>query len=292
MFGYISPDTPYLFKKDETLYKAMYCGLCKSIGKGCGQCARTALTYDMAFVSAIVHNIRGEDVKIEKQRCVAHFIRRRPMALPDGLTVILGCANTALAYYKLCDDKRDGEKRAVLRHFYRRGFKKAKKLHPKIAEIIERQTDLQAALERQNCAIIDEACEPTAQMMAELSRYVLGEFATPATDRLFYSVGKWIYMADALDDFEKDVKKGRYNVLLNAFGQPEREKMLNAHGEEIKFVFNSIFAGMREGLYGIDFKFNHDLTDNIILRGIPLKSRQIFYGKCGKKGVHDEQKES
>ena len=35
MFGYISPDAPYLFKKDETLYKALYCGLCKGIGAGC-----------------------------------------------------------------------------------------------------------------------------------------------------------------------------------------------------------------------------------------------------------------
>ncbi len=27
MFGYINPDAPYLFKKDETLYKALYCGM-------------------------------------------------------------------------------------------------------------------------------------------------------------------------------------------------------------------------------------------------------------------------
>lgn len=71
MFGYISPDTPYLFKKDEILYKALYCGLCKGIGAGCGQVARTALQYDMAFASALVHNIRGEDVKI-KRRAVRH----------------------------------------------------------------------------------------------------------------------------------------------------------------------------------------------------------------------------
>ena len=62
MFGYIQPDSPYLFKKDEKLYQALYCGLCKSIGAGCGQMARTALTYDMAFMSALIHNIRHVDV--------------------------------------------------------------------------------------------------------------------------------------------------------------------------------------------------------------------------------------
>lgn len=292
MFGYISPDTPYLFKKDETLYNAMYCGLCKSIGRGCGQCARTALTYDMAFVSALVHNILGEDVKIEKKRCAVHWIRRRPMAEPDGLTVMLGCANTALAYYKLCDDKRDGEKRAALRHFYKRGFRKAKKLHPAIVDIIGKQTDRQAELEKRGCAIIDEAAEPTAEMMRSLSRYVLGEAATPSTDELFYAIGKWVYIIDALDDFEKDVKKGRYNVILNTYGQKDRNKVIEEHGEELKFILDNIFADMREGLCGIKFNFNHDLTDNIILRGIPLKSRRIFYGKCGEKGVQNEQEES
>ena len=101
MFGYISPDAPYLFKKDEILYNAVYCGLCKSIGRGCGQCARTALTYDMAFTSALIHNIRGEDVIIEKKRCVIHWFRRRPIAKVDDVTIVLGCVNTALAYYKL-----------------------------------------------------------------------------------------------------------------------------------------------------------------------------------------------
>ncbi|MDE7400684.1 MAG: hypothetical protein K2N17_01385, partial [Clostridia bacterium] len=36
MFGYINPDSPYLFKNDETLYKAIYCCMCKSIGDVCG----------------------------------------------------------------------------------------------------------------------------------------------------------------------------------------------------------------------------------------------------------------
>ncbi len=292
MFGYISPDTPYLFKKDETLYKATYCGLCKGIGKGCGQCARTALTYDMAFVSALVHNIRGEDLIIQKKRCVAHLIRPRPIASPDGITVMLGCANTALAYYKLCDDKRDGEKRAVLRHFYKRGFKRAKKLYPEIVNIIKQQTDRQAEAEERNCAVIDEAAEPTAEMMKELSRIALGGSACPATDELFYAIGKWVYIIDALDDFEKDVKKGRYNVIFNAYGQTDRNKVIEEHGEELKFILDNIFADMREGLCGIKFNFNHDLTDNIILRGIPLKSRQIFYGKRGENGGQNEQKES
>ena len=55
MFGYLVPDKPYLYLKDDTLYKALYCGVCKSIGKVSGQRARFTLTYDIAFLSAIAN---------------------------------------------------------------------------------------------------------------------------------------------------------------------------------------------------------------------------------------------
>lgn len=294
MFGYISPDAPYLFKKDETLYKALYCGLCKGIGAGCGQAARTALTYDMAFTSALVHNIRGEDVKIEKKRCVLHLIRRRPIARADDTTVALGCVNTALAYFKLCDDKADGDRRGVLRHLYKKGYKRTLKAHPQVAEIIKRYTGEQAKLEKAGCALIDMAAEPTAEMMREISRYLLGEFSTEHTEKLFYAIGKWVYLIDALDDYDKDVKRKRYNVFYNVYKKNCLKEAVEAGEEELKFVFDMLFADMRESLSKIKFYFNHDLTDNIILRGIPQKTKKIFYGGCAAacKKEKNEQKES
>lgn len=278
MFGYIGPDTPYLFIKDETLYKALYCGVCRGISKECGLMARTALSYDIAFMSALMHNICGQDVEIERRRCPVHPIKRRNMAAVDDITRMLACVNTALAYHKLCDDKRDGDARGVLRFLYSRGYKKVLKKCPRIAEIISEQMEQQTTLERDGCAIIDMACEPTAQMMKGLSQQVLGERATENTSALAYAIGKWIYLIDALDDYDKDVKKGRYNVLFNAYGAPDKATAVSENQAELVFIFDSLFADMRLNLSAIKFNFNHDLTDNIILRGIPLKSRQIMFG--------------
>ena len=83
MFGYVRTDTPYLYIKDETLYRAMYCGVCKGIAQVCGHTARMGLSYDVTFLSVILHNLRGEDVKIEKQHCFTHCIRSRQMAEVD-----------------------------------------------------------------------------------------------------------------------------------------------------------------------------------------------------------------
>ncbi|MCD8286952.1 MAG: DUF5685 family protein [Clostridia bacterium] len=280
MFGYINPDKPYLFIKDETLYNALYCGTCKCIGKSCGQLARTSLTYDIAFTSAIVHNIKGEDVVIKKKRCGLHFIKRRPMALPDDTTIALACMNTTLAYYKLCDDALDGDKKGIFRFLYKRGYKRVLKTHPVIAEIISRQMENQRAIEEKGSSIIDEACEPTALMMQELSDYLLGEHANGYTRQLFYAIGKWIYLVDAVDDYDKDVKKGRYNVLYNAYGFKTFHDVLETDRAELNFIFDYEFAQMREAIAHIRFYFNHDLTDNIIMRGIPLKTRALFDKAC------------
>ena len=280
MFGYIQPDSPYLFKKDEMLYKALYCGLCKSIGKGCGQRARTALTYDMAFMSALVHNIKHEDVTIKKSRCGLHIIKRRPIAAADETSITLGYINTVLAYYKLCDDKADGDRKAILRHLYKRGVKRAEKKHGEAVEIIRGKLYEQAELEKANCSVIDMAAEPSAEMMKELSVYILKEYSTPETEALFYDLGKWVYLADALDDYDKDVKKGRYNVLYNAFGNKLKQDAVKEHYSEITFLFDSLFADIRQRLTNINFKFNHDLTDNILLRGIPLKTRSLVNCNC------------
>lgn len=281
MFGYIQPDAPYLFKKDEKLYQALYCGLCKSIGKGCGQCARTALTYDMAFMSALVHNIKKEDVIIKKVRCAIHWLKRRPVALIDDTTVLMGCINTALAYYKLCDDKADGDKKGIFRHLYKKGLKRAAKKHKAAVEMVREFTAKQSALEKDGCSVIDMACEPTAELMKKLSAYALGKYSTPETEALFYDLGKWVYLADALDDYDKDVKKGRYNVLYNAFKIPCKADAVRENERELNFLFDSLFADMRINLSKIKFHFNHDLTDNIILRGIPLKTRRLI--QCGCK---------
>ncbi|MGN0824459.1 MAG: DUF5685 family protein [Candidatus Coproplasma sp.] len=281
MFGYIQPDAPYMFIKDEKLYHAAYCGMCKSIGKVCGNAAKSALTYDVAFMSCLLHNIANCDVKVEKRRCALHIFKRRPMAKPDDISLLLGCLNTALAYYKLLDDKADGDKKGMFAFIFKSGYKRALKRHPKLEQIISQYIQKQREIEQKNSAIIEEACEPSAEMMRDAAAYALGEYSTEHTSALIYDIGKWVYLADALDDYDKDVKKGRYNVLYNAFNAPCKKEAVALHKEEIDFIFNTLFADMRFHLSKIEFHFNHDLTDNIILRGIPLKTRNLVYGKCG-----------
>ena len=276
MFGYVRADTPYLYIKDDTLYRAMYCGVCKGIAEVCGHAARMALSYDITFLSVILHNIKGQDVKIEKQHCLTHCIRSRQMAEVDELTRQLGALNTFLAYYKYTDDIEDGDGGRFKRLFFKKGFKRAKRKYPEIEKIVRENLVEQAKIEKAKTESIDRAADSTAKILAEFSDLVLEDKASEYTHNLFYTVGKWIYLIDALDDYDKDRKKGAYNPFYFAYNAESKADLVKGkRGEEVRFIFHSIFFDIRENLSQIPFRFNRDLSDNILLRGLPKTTKEI-----------------
>lgn len=290
MFGYVRADTPYLYIKDDNLYRAMYCGVCKGIGQVCGQAARMGLSYDVTFLSVILHNIAGVDVKIEKSHCLTHCIRTRQMAEVDELTRRLGALNTALVYYKYTDDIQDGDKGRGKRLWFKRGFQKVKQKYPEIERIVRENLANQEKVEKAKTESLDRAADATANMLAEFSDYALGEKKTSATHNLFYAVGKWIYLIDALDDYDKDVKKGAYNPFALAFQATCKKELLEGKsGEDVRYAFHALFFDIRENLSQIHFHFNRDLSDNILLRGLPATTKRVMEGEdcaknCKKKG--------
>ena len=287
MFGYVRTDTPYLYIKDQTLYQALYCGVCKGIAKTCGHAARMGLSYDVTFLSALLHNLAGMDVKVETQHCITHCIRTKKMAVVDELSMQLGALNTALVYYKYTDDIADGDKGKGKRLWFARGFKKMKKQYPEIERIVRENLAKQELVEKQQSDSIDRSADATAQMLQDFSDYILKDKATEHTKRLFYTIGKWIYLIDALDDYDKDLKKGAYNPFICSYRAESRQALMQGeHGKDVQYVFHALFFDIREALSQVKFHFNRDLTDNILLRGLPKTTGEIMCGCACKQKRH------
>ena len=290
MFGYVRPDTPYLYVKDQTLYQALYCGVCKGIGSSCGQVARLGLSYDVAFLSAILHNILGEDVQVKKQHCLTHCIRTKQMAEVDELTKKLGALNTELVYYKCVDDVEDGDKGGAKRLAFLHGHKLAVKKYPELCSIVRDYIKAQKDLECKQVDSIDRAADASATMLSRLSDYLLGEKATEHTRTLFYDLGKWIYLIDALDDYDKDLKKKAYNPFRFAYGAESKCKLVSEQAADLQFMFGTLFSDVQEQLSLIPMGFNRDLVDNVLLRGLPTETKRVMTAgdckACKKKKKH------
>lgn len=209
------------------------------------------------------------------------------MAKTDEITRMLGAVNTELVYYKYTDDILDGDKGRGKRLWFKKGHKRAEKAYPELSRIIRERLAEQEKRESEKVASVDIAADATANMLSEISAYILGDKRSAYTDGLFYLVGKWIYLIDALDDYDKDVKKGAYNPFVLSYNAACKKDLMETHGEEIDYVFQSIFAGIRENLEHVPFRYNRDLSDNILLRGMPAQTKRIMDGAacdCKKKG--------
>lgn len=281
MFGYVKTDNPNMYVKDTVLYRSMYCGLCKAIGKSCGQKARLALNYDLTFLSVLMHNILGVDVKIEKQHCVIHWFGKKPIAKTDELSERIGALNIILAYYKLNDDVIDNNKGRFKRAFFKSSYKRALKREPVFDSIVKKYFEKLLQYEKENSDSVDMVADPFGNMMVDIVKEIVGEKISEQLSNLAYGLGKWIYLIDALDDFDKDKKKNNFNVFINAYpGISDKKQLIEQKRSDIEFVFVQTLSMIADSARQLEYKFNHDLTDNILFLGLRAQTKTIM--ECGK----------
>ncbi|MCQ2399597.1 MAG: DUF5685 family protein, partial [Clostridia bacterium] len=240
MFGYVKPDSPYMYMKDLTLYKAMYCGLCKSIGKYCGEKARLVLNYDLTFLSVFLHNVMNVDVEIKEETCVIHHIKKRPVAKPDFLSEKIGALNVILAGKKLQDDVDDENKGKIKNAFFSSSVAIAKKKEGLLSDTVDvcykRITDY----EKTNGKDAVVVSEFFGELLVEIVKVISENYFTEDIRTVVFNLGKWIYLIDALDDYDKDIKKKSFNPFVNGYGEPTKKEFLEKHGDEINFIFGDI----------------------------------------------------
>ena len=118
MLGYIRTQGPELRLRDYEIYRALYCGLCRHMGKCTGQCSRFSLSYDFVFLAAVRISILNEPVTTILSRCPVHPLHKRKTVKDSETLKYCADASALLTYHKCRDDLAD-----------ERGFKKMRGWH-------------------------------------------------------------------------------------------------------------------------------------------------------------------
>ena len=225
MFGYVKPVAGELLVKEYEFYRATYCGICRAMKKHTGTFSNVTLTYDSVFLAlARMLFVPDDAFAVEKKRCVAHPLKRRPMLKMNEALVYTARVFAIFSYYKMRDDMQDEgffKKLALtpVRPILAHGTKKAKM--PDLASIIGSKLDEITALERAGCESVDEVAHPFGELLGEVFAGGL-----EGADRLVmyecgYHLGKFIYAADAAEDYDEDRRLGKYNPYVLAYGGAE-----------------------------------------------------------------------
>ena len=280
MFGYVKPDNPNMYVKDVVLYKASYCGLCKSIGKSCGQKARMCLSFDLAFLSCFLHNLMNVDMEVVKERCVLHHIKPRPVSKPTELSKRIANLNVILAYHKINDDVLDTGKGKIKKSLLNSAYKKLQKSEPILCQIVENSYKKTFKYEQAKGDSTVFIAEIFGQMLLEAVKELSGEYFTDEIGNLAFNLGKWIYVIDALDDYDKDVKKGEYNPFIYEYDDVKTKKdLIKNHKQELTFLFGDMLMEIANSNAKIRYYFNHDLIDNILTKGIKAQTVKLMEDK-------------
>ncbi len=276
MFGFINVFKNELKIKDYNLFRAYYCGLCKSLGKRYNQLVRLGLSFDLTFLAIMADSLTEDEPFIKNEGCVKHIgshmicINNKAIDYASDMSIIL-------AYYKLCDDIKDDRslKAFFARMPYIRAFKKASKKYSRISKSIEDNLNLLSKLEREKCPSVDMAADPFARLTQSIF-----EGASPILGMLGYNIGRFIYIADAYKDIEDDKKKKSYNPFLyydNDYLQ-SYEFQQRAMG-----TFNMTLNAVASAYNLIEIKKNKDILDNIIYLGLNHVKHELFLNDGGKK---------
>ena len=222
MFGYVKPVAGELLVKEHEFYRATYCGICRAMKKHTGTLSNVTLSYDSVFL-ALVRMLYIEDSAFacDNRRCIAHPTKKRPMLRENSATRYTARAFAILAYYKTMDDLSDesGMKRlavGAVRPIASYANKKAALLE--LSDIVRDRLNKITALERAECDSVDEPAALFGELLGEIFAYGLAESERLVPYECGYHLGKFIYAADAADDYEKDRKHGSYNPYVLHYG--------------------------------------------------------------------------
>lgn len=285
MFGYVKAYAPEMRVRENEYYRAMYCGLCRSMGKCTGFCSRMTLSYDFTFLASVRMAISGTHPTFSQKRCFVHPLRKRSIMDRNGDLDYCAYACGLLTYHKNRDDMTDEKKfrkKWIRSHIaspfmsisHRRARKKYGELDKKIFDLLARLSEI----ERSEVNSVDIPAEVFGEILAEITAFGFDGNNEKIARHIGMSVGKWIYIVDAIDDYEQDLKKKRFNPFINLWkGEeitPERRKYINvALLNELSYAeqaFDLIDYGDRKDL--------KEIVLNIIYLGMPEVAKKAVFG--------------
>ena len=266
MFGYVRVDKPELKVKEYEMYKAVYCSLCKSLGKHYGILSRFTLSYDFTFLALLNMSLKDGCNIIEQKRCAFNPLKKCNYCKADDDLEMPSAAAMIMTYYKLLDniDDEKGIKKIgylCLKPILKSANKKAVLKYPQIEKIVSDYIKEQATLEKADCKEFDQIAHPTAKALAKILMLCSEDNSQKRVlERIGYCLGRYIYLMDAFCDFQSDIKTGSYNVLKNK----QKEEIDDFVKSQIYFSINEASKAFEL----LDIKKYKSILGNIIYLGL------------------------
>lgn len=280
MFGYLSVHHRFLTYRMHQCYVNYYCGTCFALEHNYGQLSRLLLSNDAALLGILLQcHPKAQE---PRQFCFGKC-REKHCLFHGGVWEQLASMNLLLVQEKLKDDRNDEHSLRALAGMalLRSRFQRAERRYPQMADAIARGYADMYALEQSGSRI-----RPIEERFGEMMVEAMGSFRQLVQWEETYirHISRWIYYIDALDDYEEDCRKGRFNALLEADAKTY-DAYVKAHMttilEDIQYIYRDL-EKLAEQLPGECPE--QVLLRSLILHDIPLCTSYVLSGRKQIKG--------
>lgn len=281
MLGYIKPDKPELKVKELEAYKGYYCSLCKALGKRYGVLSRLLLSYDVTFFLIFILSLNTEYAPcFINGRCPFNLTKKCKYCKTDTDEFDFCAAlSIIITYYKVKDNISDAGFFKKIPYFLYYPYislkhRAASKKYPVLENIIASSIAEQSDIEKSKCGSVDKAANPSAVSLAKcFELFGKTDSEKRVLNRFGYCIGRFVYLCDAYDDYEKDKKCGNYNVfVINGYDT-----------DKIKSSIRMTMCEASKALDLADFQLNRGIIENIVYDGLEAQLQKIIMKKEGKK---------
>lgn len=282
MFGTVKPYMRILDEKNRKEYQKYYCGLCMALGKVSGVIAKFTLSNDLTFAYIVLDSLF--DGHYDTQcRCIAKCGCKKNCIYHPSIADYIASMNLVLAYKKLEDDITDDNSRfaKILCRILSKDYQKIKHQYLECVEKIEKALEYEYELEHNGAGyteLADSFGQITRIVFTEMN---IAEYEKATLAGLGEWIGRWIYVADAWADYDKDIKEDNFNPLKEEGQSHLSEERI----EELKDYLFDCQLHMQEYVMIMGLKKNQRIIDNILHENINAN-----IGKLLKKEEQNDKK--
>ena len=214
MFGYLIYNNKEITEEEKKSYQDCYCGLCNRLYFHYDNIGRNTLSYDLTFVNLLLTSIYQPEITSGSEKCLIHPLKMHDYCY-SKVTDYCADMNVLLSYYKFLDDYHDDNSRKagklaekLLPYYY-----SIRSDYPEKTDKIDQCLYNISEMEKHNVLNPDLPANQFGNLMAEVLVYKEDEHAETLR-KMGYHLGRFIYLLDAYLDFKDDIRKERYNPLL------------------------------------------------------------------------------
>ena len=214
MFGYVVGNWKELNQEQKTRYQSVYCGICRQIRERSSQLSRLGLSYDMAFLALLLMSLYEPEEQSGDRACSLHPIHPKPW-VDNPYIRYSADMNVVLAYYNFLDDWQDERKHiaGIMAEKLKPCADRVSSQYPRQCNAVKDCIRRLSELEHEKCSNPDLLADAFGDLMGELLVYREDLWA-PTLREMGRSLGRFIYLLDAILDYDEDLKKKQFNPFL------------------------------------------------------------------------------